>query len=527
MLTHDQPLVSFTTLTGATVSATILSSNALTPTLHDWSADLTGLYHTGTNLANEWESYYQTMQTGGAASLTDVQRLEGNAQAVFRNTGLARLDAGAQARDREDVQRQFDAMAAAMQIAGVDNTKAFTQAGYLTVEHTIQSNATLDELFKQGHGLNNSGISRYAGYTNDFQHNVDNATRFIGGGIQDNNERAIEAFFDDNALSHIGFSVIARNGELIQLNQNGAAEAGVFQAIVALNDSMVYRVYTSVDFAAHGPTRASNQATAAASWTAQDQIRLAALQAQAAAPAPAGQLKTLFGFAIANTMSFNIGNGITHTWTADASGLFQTTTDLASEWRAAYADLLTTGGKSLTVEQRVEANAEAVFENSGLSKLSAAQQAVDRADVQRQFDAEFAAIRLAGIDPSTTFTASSYLQLSQTLRFNAALDELATQGHGLHAPSSSRYAGYANDVQNAVDDATKFVGRGWAHGHKALSEGFDSLVLGHAPFPVVAINGKLVQLNHNGKSEVSLTRAVGLLNEITHAAALHAQDFAA
>lgn len=527
MLTHDQPLSSFTTLTGATVSGAILSSNALTPTPHDWSADATGLYHTGTNLANEWDSYYQTMQGGGAASLSDVQRLEGNAQALFKNTGLASLDAATQGRDREDVQRQFDAMAAAMTIAGVDASKAFTQAGYLTVEHTIQANATLDELFKQGHGLNNAGLSRYAGYTNDFQHNVDNSTRFIGGGIQDNNQRAIEAFFDDNALSHIGFSVIAKNGELIQLNQNGAAEDGVLEAVVALNDSMVYRVYGSVDFANHGPTAASNKATAAPYWTAQDKLHLAALQADAAAPAPSGQIKTLFGLAIADTMTFNVGNGITHTWRADANGLFQTATDLAAEWRAAYVDLVTTGGKSLSVEQRVEANAEALFENSGLAQLNAARQAVDRADAQRQFDAEFAAMRLAGVDPAAPFTASSYLQLSQTLRFDAALDELATQGHGLNAPPSSRYAGYTNDFQNNVDNTTKFVGRGLEHNQTALPDLFDDLVLGHALYPVVALNGKLVQLNQNGKPEVCLSRAVGLLNEITHAAAMHAQDFAA
>ena len=525
MLTHDSAPVSFTTITGATVSTTISSASALT--LHDWSADATGLYHTSTNLANEWESYYQTMQNGGAASLNDIQRLEGNAEALFENTGLAKLGAATQEADREDVQRQFDAMAAAMKIAGVDNTKPLTEQSYLSIEQTIQANATLDELFMQGHGLNNSGLSRYAGYTNDFQNNVDNTTRFVGGGILNNNAKAIADFFDDNGFSHIGFSVVSRNGVLVQLNQNGAAENDLFPAIVALNDSMCYRVYTSVDFASHGANSATNKASNAAYWTAQDQARLSALEAAAAAPAPSGYVTTLYGFTISNTMSFNIGNGITHIWTADANGLFQTTTNLAAEWQAAYVDLVTKGGKDLTVEQRLEANAEAIFENSGLSKLSAAQQAVDRADAQRVFDAEFAAMKLAGLDPTAPFTASSYQLLSQTLRSNAALDELATQGQGLTDPPAPRYAGYVNDFQNNVDTTTTYTGRGAERGALAVSTVFDDLLLGEAVNPVVVVNGRLVQLNQNGKAVATLAREVTLLNEITHVDAFNAQNFAA
>jgi hypothetical protein len=56
---------------------------------------------------------------------------------------------------------------------------------------------------------------------------------------------------------------------------------------------------------------------------------------------------------------------------------------------------------------------------------------------------------------------------------------------------------------------------------------FDDIVLGHSPFPVVVKNGKLVQLNQNGKAEVSLANAVKDFNYITHQAAFDARDFAA
>jgi hypothetical protein len=525
--TDTTSLASFTTIFGATVSGTILSSDALTPTLHNWSADSSGLYHTGTNLAAEWEGYYQTMLSGNGASLTDIQRLEGNAEAVFENTGLSKLDATTQERDREDVQRQYDAMSAAMTLDGINQNAPLTEQTYLQIEYTIQGSPTLQELFMQGHGLNNSGISRYAGYTNDFQNNVDETTRFVGGGILNNGGKAIADFFDDNGLSHIGFSVVSQNGVLEQLNQNGDAENTLFQAIVALNDSMVYRVYTSVDFASHGPTAATNKASDAAFYTTQDQTFLSKLEAAAASPAPAGEVKTLYGFDISNTITFNAGNGITHVWVANAAGLFQTTTNLAAEWRAAYVDLVTTGGKDLTVEQRMKANAEAFFENTGLSKLTAAAQEADREDVQRQFDAEFMAMKLAGIDPAATFTDATYLELSQTLRSNAALDQLAIEGHGLNDPPSSIYGGYTNAFQNNIDDATKYIGAGPDHDQAALPDVFDDIVLGHSPFPVVVKNGKLVQLNQNGKAEVSLANAVKDFNYITHQAAFDARDFAA
>ena len=527
MLNSSPGLTSFTTIFGATVSGSIFSTDAATPTLHNWTADSTGLYQTSTDLGAEWKNDYQQMLAGHGAGLTDIQRLEGNAEAVFENTALKSLSAADLTRDREDVQREFDAMAAAMKIAGVDGSKPLTQQGYLLIDQTIQGSATLDELFMQGHGLNNSGFTRYAGYTNDFQHNVDKVTRYVGGGLLDQGENALTAFFDDVTLSHIGFSVVWQNGQLTQLNQNGATEDPLLNSIVGFNDAMYYRVYTAADFRAGGPTAASNKATDAAFYTAQDQRLLAALKDAAAAPASTGHIKTIYGFEANSTISFNAGNGITHVWTADANGEYQTTSNLAAEWRSAYVRLLTVGPKGMTAEQRVEANAEAFFENTGLSKLSAAQQAVDRADAQRQFDAEFMAMQKLGIDPNAPMSNLNYLAISHLLGADPTLNELSLQGHGLNNPSSARYAGYTNDFQNGVDATTTLTGIPGLGGKAALEAAFDDLVLGHSPFAVVVVNGHLRQLNQNGKVENSLATSVRLENYLLHSAALQANNFKA
>ena len=130
----------------------------------------------------------------------------------------------------------------------IDNINGpFTSQTYLQLEQTIQSDPTLEELGIQGHGLNNPPAARYFGYTNDFQNNVDTTTKYIGGGLN-NNQNALTDFFDDNIISHAPFPVVWKNGKLIQLNQNGAAENTLTQAVTALNNTMFFRVYTSTDF---------------------------------------------------------------------------------------------------------------------------------------------------------------------------------------------------------------------------------------------------------------------------------------
>ena len=75
------------------------------------------------------------MLAGHGDTLTAVQRLEGNAEAVFENTGLNRLNAADLKRDREDVQRQFDTMGAAMSLnqtnLHIDAKAAFAETSYL------------------------------------------------------------------------------------------------------------------------------------------------------------------------------------------------------------------------------------------------------------------------------------------------------------------------------------------------------------------------------------------------------------
>ena len=232
---------SFTTIYGTTAAGTVTVNG------DTWVANTTThLYTTTTNLAQQWQTYYSEMKAGQGSSLNDIQRLEGNAEAVFENTGLKNLSATQLSTDRQDVQRQFDALDAAMVGAGVNLNAPLTQQQYLSVEGVLQSNPTLLELAVQGHGLNNSGVTRYAGYTNDFQNNVDNQSLYVGGGLN-NGDKAIASFFDDNILSHVSFPTVVHNGVLWQLNQNGNRENTVTQAVTALDTSMS-KTYSSSDF---------------------------------------------------------------------------------------------------------------------------------------------------------------------------------------------------------------------------------------------------------------------------------------
>ncbi|MGQ7422879.1 hypothetical protein ACTGVD_11225, partial [Streptococcus suis] len=81
------------------------SNGPVATTLHEahvWVADANGLFHTATDLNAEWHKIYQTMLNGEAGRLTPVQRLEGNAEAVFENTNINNLDAATQEKYRED-----------------------------------------------------------------------------------------------------------------------------------------------------------------------------------------------------------------------------------------------------------------------------------------------------------------------------------------------------------------------------------------------------------------------------------------
>jgi hypothetical protein len=491
-----------TTLYGDTISSVIPGGpGGLTP--HTWVADATGLFHTTADLSAEWHSCYKTMLAGHGDTLTAIQRLEGNAEAVFENTAIATHGAADQKRYREDVQRQYDAMAAAMTInqktLGIDPNKPLTTTTYLEMERTLQSNATLLELGIQGHGLVNPPSSRYRGYTQDFQHNVDKTTLYIGGGL-DNNENALTAFFDDVVLSHAPFATVWSNGHLEQLNQNGDKEDTLDAAVTALDDAMYFRTYKASDFSKTASTVNNNYVSKAAAIIHKDAV------------VGAHQISTLYGEVISDTITIT-----PHVWTADANGLFHTTTDLAAEWKKYYAIMQAGHGDQLTAIQRLEGNAEAVFENTGLAKLSPSVLKRDREDAQRQFDAMGAAMtinqKLYGIDAKAELTAHSYLLLERTMHSNAALEELGIQGHGLNAPPSARYRGYTKDFQNNVDKTTTYVGGGLDNNQNALAAFFDDVILGHTPFPTVWHNGKFVQLNQNGNLEDTLADSLKATND--------------
>ena len=503
------PPTTVTTLFGAVIPA------ALDVNGHHWAADADGLYHTATDLKAEWSNFEAQMLAGKGATLTAVQRLEGNAEAVFDNTGLKHQSAANQLRDREDVQREYDAMGAAMASDGYDATKPFTEQSYLAMERTIQASATLQELGIQGHGLNNPPDLRYRGYTNDFQNNVDQKTLFVGGGL-DNNERALADFFDDVVLSHAPFPTVFTNGHLEQLNQNGNDE----DRLRRLGGRPLRRRVLPHSYGRRFQRREIDR---------QRRLRLA-------------RDRHLRSLACADRASRDGAHPDRPARLHDDRRR-RTHLDRRQHRPLSHHDRPEVGvgrllshdgeghGASLTAIERLEGNAEAVFENTGLSRQSAVNQVRDREDAQRELDAIDQAMRIdqagLGISPTAEFTQASYLALEHTLQGNAALEQLAIQGHGLNGPPSTEYRGYTNDVQNNVDNTTKYVGGGLDQGKKAVADFFDDIIMTHTPFPVVFHNGRLEQYNQNGAAEDDLAPTIASLNAVAFRNVLVSADFSA
>ena len=474
--------------------------SGLTP--HTWVADSAGLYHTASDLKAEWRASYKQMLAGGGADLTPTQRLAGNAEAVFENTGLKDQPAALQRRAREDAQREFDAIAGAQKLNrfqhGIDPDRPLTERGYLRLEATLQGNPKLYELGLQGHGLNSPPAARYNGYTNDIQNNVDNKTLFVGGGL-DNNEGAVTDFFDDILMTHTPFPVVFQNGELVQLNQNAANEDKLLDAVVATDDFMYGRVLTAKDFATAPSGANDNYVSKHQAFVERHEIDLSAKPENGVIHGLLGDVRT----------EIHAGR---HAWKADDNGLFHTATDLKAEWQGYYKKMLAGHAGDLTPSQRLEGNAEAVFENTAIASRSEAQQKVYREDVQRQLDALAQAMKINATkydtDPDEALTPETYLQLERTIQSNATLKELSDQGHGLNNAPAPRYNGFTNDFQNGTDAQTNFVGGGQYNNTNALADFFDNAILSHAAFPSVWKDGRLVQLNQNGTEETLVTRAV-------------------
>lgn len=498
--------VAFTGFAGAPMPGAI---TGLTP--HDWIADANGRYQTATDLKAEWQGLYHRMLSGDLAGMTAIQHLEGNAEAIFENTGLHKLNGAIQARDRMDLQREFDAMAGALLEGKIDASKPLSVTSYLAMEHVLQGDGVLEELAVQGHGLNNAANERYDGYTNDIQNVVDNKTLYVGTGL-DHNDKAIAAFMDDVVLGHSPFPTVFINGHLIQLNQNAAAEQRIGASVGAFNQAAFTKVYHASDFSttkAVDPTPVTKPPGM-----------------PVAVPVP----PVGFQFAYDGSLIPTTLTALTpHTWTAGADGLYHTATDLQAEWRNDYTQMLAGNGHQLTAVQRMEGNAEAVFENTNLSKLDAKTQIRDREDLQREFDAISGAMiinaSLLHIDMKAAFTQSSYLALEHTMQSNTQLEELGIQGHGLNKPPSAKYKGYTQDIQNVVDAKTRFVGGGLDNGENAIAAFTDDVILGHTPFATVEINGRLQQLNQNGAREDLVAKAVAGMNEAAFQRVFTASNF--
>ena len=473
---------------------------------HTWSAGSDGLYHTGTDLGAEWQKYYKLMLAGRGANLTAIQRWEGNAEAVFENTMLANQQPSILMRDREDVQRVIDAVAAIMTQLGLSGNQLLSVADYINITENLQANTSLRELALQGEGVNDPSLPRYNGFTNDMMW-ADWATYFVGGG-RENGQNVMSAFFDDQILGEWAFPVIAQNGQLVQLNQNGSADGTVQAWTDMINTTLFKQVYVAADFSvvktAVGPV-----------------VAVAATPPLAAAsigePSP-GQMTTLFGDIVSTTQVLN-----GHTWVADSSGLYHTSTDLTLEWYNLYQQAL--AGAQLTGLQHLEANAEAVFENTGLANQNEQVQERDREDFQRELDAIGTAMGRLGISTTVPMTQQNYLAIQHVIELDGALHEIALQGHGLNSPPATRYRGYTNDFQNNVDQRTLYIGGGLTTGERAIADLFDDRTISHLLYPVVAQNGELIQLNQNGANENTLVAGIDALNQSMFSKLYLASDF--
>ena len=493
---------SVTTLDGTVISNTISGVTA-----HTWVADANGQYYTTANLEMEWRSAYQTMLAGHGDTLTPLQRLEGNAEAVFENTGISNASAAQEEYARETLQRTFNAVYAAMQIdqqtLGISSTAAFTQHSYLMLQETLQGpslqSETLEELALQGEGQVVPIAPQYRGYAYNVQGWFNSTTYYVGGGL-DNGKLAVSSFLGDVILTHAPFASQMQNDQFMQFDQLGNPSLTLAQAASALNDAMFRRVYVASDF--------STSATA----TGATVLIPNAAPAGAAAisyTAPANSVVTLDGSIIANVQTVD-----GHTWTAGSDGLFHTA-NLASEWTTLYQEAL--AGTALTGIQRLEANAEAVIEASSLNGLNATAAGkktlqVYREDIQRQLDAMAGAMQLAGLAPNTPLTTHTYLVLQKTLMTNEALEELALQGHGIANMPASKYTGYAGDIAGSADHTT-YVGGGLDNGAGALSTFLGDSILSDLPFASIFRSGALQQLQQNGWIENTVAKSVALLNQ--------------
>ena len=315
-------------------------------------------------------------------------------------------------------------------------------------------------------------------------------------------------------MTNIVYGTAWQNGQLVQLDQWANAAGTVDQIVTQLNLSAFYYTYTSADFSQTKGTPAPAATSAEGIAYATD---VAAYNAELAAAAPSGFIKTLYDQTIANTVTINTGLTATHVWTADATGLFHTATDLGTEWRGIYQTMLAGGGASLTAIQRLEGNAEAVFENTAIAAIKPSFVQGYREDLQRCFDAMADAMArnasAFGISTTANFTANTLQRLERTLQGNATDAELWNQGMGLTAPSSARYNGYLKDVIAVYSGSATYTGAGVGFSKDAIRSLVTDTLLADVGYQTVWWNGQLVQLDRNGYRVATLETAAADLNQ--------------
>ena len=144
------------------------------------------------------------------------------------------------------MQREFDAVTAAMQDLGLSATAPLTTVDYLKVGQTMQSEPVLEERAVQGHGISGTSSIRYRGYVNDIAA-ATGSVKYTGGGV-DTGRNALSVFPGDNIPGNTPFAVVWHNGKLVRLDENGDPVMTLANAVAAADDAMWNRTDKASDF---------------------------------------------------------------------------------------------------------------------------------------------------------------------------------------------------------------------------------------------------------------------------------------
>ena len=430
-----------------------------------------------------------------------AQRAEANAEALFEAAGINTLGETQQAHYRADIQREIDAIWGAMGIAGLQGKTTLTQQDFVTLGDTLRASPALLELATQGRGLSGAWNTRESGYENDFRNTNDRY--LVNAGLPDDGKSAIGTVLNDLVGGNLIFGTTIING-MPYLRTTGDDTGQTLSAAVASFNANYTKVLTPANVFVPGGV-----ATPAV-----------------AAPATGGT--ALDGTALPASITVN-----GHVWTVDANGLY-VTGNLELEWHTLYQELLTTGGAGMTPWQRLEANAEALFENTGAGYADQATIQRAREDVQRVIDAEAAAAAAAGVNISAPLDVSEVLQMESVLhgtsQFDETLGELALQGTGIMNNKSNggpvRYNGYDADFRWSMGNNQYYVGGGMDNGKAALATYVNDVLINDLTYGTFMQNGTLYALDNTGNVAGTMQAQVTALNNLMYRQILVSSDFA-